>query len=56
VSDEQTSFSLTVQCFTGFIPRNFRELTFVILLGIGSDRILAAPTTEPGRRGWEWRL
>jgi len=31
--------------------RNFRELTFVILPEFQRRRILASPTTEPGRRG-----
>src|ERR1700688_3832523 len=31
-------------------------MTSVILWGICARSILGSPTTEPGRRGWEWRL
>jgi hypothetical protein len=39
-----------------FSKRNFRAVTSVILQDFRSSRILTSPTTEPGRRGWEWRL
>jgi len=39
-----------------FQNRNFRAVTSVILQDFLVRRILASPTTEPGRRGWEWRL
>ena len=38
------------------LARNFMLLTFVILSEIPTHLILASPTTEPGRRGWKWRL
>ena len=44
------------RCPLGHAVRYRGSVPQVILLPSAPCRILASPTTEPGRRGWEWRL